>query len=939
MKKPVLALLCLVLCITGQTMSAVNSDTLTVRQLEKQSRHPVVNKLIAPATDTWDALHYRLELGIDPEQQQVFGKVAIDAASLVSGLEQLELDLVALTVDSVFSGAQSLPFIQIGRIVQVTLDKVYAAAETLHTTIYYHGRPVAEPGAQSWGGFYFYGDNNAFTLGAGLNTSYISMTRHWLPCHDVPWDKATFDMTFTVPHDKYLASNGRLVENAQQFNGADSTATFRWVEEHPMATYLVCLAMRDYALIETTVNDTLPVVIYATHKDSAKSVVHFDRVPAMVTIYSELFGAYPYDKVGYAVTPEGAMEHQTCIAYPEYVVSASHTYDDLIAHELAHHWWGDWLSPGDWRDIWLNEGFATYAEALFMEKYHGKDRYDEQVRGHMSAYFSGLNTEGDFPIYDPQVMWGVHSYEKAGCVLHMLRNVIGDSLFFATLLEYGQRFAHSSVTTPDFINVVEEISAQDLDWFFNEWIYGPGYPLYDHSWSCVPTGEGDYVLNVVVKQAREDSLLFTMPLEIGVRYGEYDTTLAFMMNGPAHSLQVRLPVTVGQVTIDPANKILNKDQLSTYQPFTIVDYTIDDEAAGDGDGNPEAGEGFDLDLHIKSSGSAVPNLSVELTSHDFNIDIVNKSVDYGSMAYLQTKTAGITHFTIRVDSTCGLGAVDLTARFFINGLPAGSASFSLNIYSQHVAYREGFESIIRNWHTGNSWQPYFWAHSGDFSITDSPIAYYESNAENILTLEQTLNLAGRQSAFLEFYHISILANGDSALVQARNNNNAWRTLAAFTGESSWDWQRSVVDLTSYCQPGNQSVQVRFNLKSDAADVYDGWYIDDILIAVDSILTGIDTNKPTGLPVTLALLQNHPNPFNPETVISFALPQAERVQVEVYNSLGQQVTTLLNDARAAGIHHLSWNGRDSAGLPVPSGVYFYRLSTDKQQLTRKMLLLR
>jgi len=595
-------------------------------------------------------------------------------------------------------------------------------------------------------------------------------------------------MTFTVPYDKYLASNGVLVEHTK--NPVDSTAVFHWVEEHQTATYLVCLAMDDYTIVEYSVNDTLPVYIYTTRDDSVKSAIHFENVPAMVDIYTELFGPYPFDKVGYALTPNGAMEHQTCISYPYSIVSPTHTYDWLIAHELSHQWWGDWVTVGDWRDIWLNEGFATYSEQLFFEKFYDKDAYDNKVRADMRAYFQAEAVEGTLPIYDHPVMWGVHSYQKGGIVLHMLRNVIGDSAFFKSLREYGRRFAFSSVTTPDYQNVVEEFSGRDMDWFFDQWIYGPGFPVYDYAWDCTPTGQGDYVLNATIIQTQGDSVLFDMPLEIGLHFASGDLILKILMQEMAQSIQLRFPDSVLSVFIDPANKLLNKDNETDYAPLDILNYTVNDTKSGDGDGNPEAGETVELSLSIKSTGSAVSNLTAVLSSVNDIITVVDSTVEYGNMAYLETKQLPDNNFIFKVDSTAGLQQVKMSVQFYINGLPAYKKDFQLNTYTNKVAFIENFEGLLGYWDTGKSWQPNFWARSGQNSMTDSPIGYYENNQENILTLNKEFNLTKHENAFLEFYQVHLFATGDSGLVQVRNNNN-WQTVAAYTGSSPYEWQRSV----------------------------------------------------------------------------------------------------------------------------------------------------
>ncbi len=874
--------------------------------------------------DSIDVLHYSLLLDIDPANEQLSGLVEIDIRSLADGLSAFDLNLVALTVDSVITDGVRLTFNQSNNLIHIDLNAAINIDETIHIVIGYHGHPIPEPGNDSWGGFYFH-DGNAYNLGVGINAQYVSMMRHWIPCHDEPWDKASFDLSLTGPLGKTIASIG-ILESVTP-DSQDSTVTYHWIENHQTATYLVALAMYDYVVLEQTLGDTLPVVLYVWPQDSVDALIHFEHLPAMIDIYSELFGPYVFDKVGYAATAKGAMEHQTLISYPGGVIGPSHGRDGLITHELAHMWWGDWVTVGDWRDIWLNEGFATYSEALFFEHFYDRETYDSYMRTMMSTYFSGIGGEGDFPIYDPEWMWGVHSYEKGGIVLHMLRHLIGDSLFYATLDQYGQTYAFSNATTADFQAQVEAVTDENLDWFFQQWIYGPGYPIYEYAWTVDSVATETFAVTGFVHQTRADSLLFDMPMEILFSLSGGDSLIKIRMDQAARGFQLVLHDRPTAVVIDPGNLILDQHNSVEFIPFAIIDYTINDAIGGDGDGNAEPGETVELIINIKNIAYETDNITALLVSRDESVTIIDSSGNFGSLAFDEIGSNSLNSYRIKVDASADLHTAAIELKFYINDYFAATIPVGINIYSQQVAFIEGFEFGTVKWNLSGGWQPYFWAHSGDLAITDSPTGYYANNSFNSLTCLRTFDLSGHSSASLSFYQIYQFYAGDSGLVQIRQNTEDWHTVAAYSGMPAYNWSQAAVNLTDYCGDGNDNLQLRFVLKSDAADVSDGWYIDDVIFTVDSVIT-VAVNDLTGtMPTVFKLAQNYPNPFNPVTTIEYHLPYETPVKITVYNLVGQEVIVLVDGVRPAGIHQLNFDASTLA-----SGLYFYRIEVHNPQAT-------
>ncbi|MBK6767115.1 MAG: T9SS type A sorting domain-containing protein [bacterium] len=213
-----------------------------------------------------------------------------------------------------------------------------------------------------------------------------------------------------------------------------------------------------------------------------------------------------FDRFGYNMARNGDMEHATSVTHYAGAVVANRGWDWLLFHEMSHHWWGDWVTCGDWRDLWLNEGFASYCEALGMEWVRGEADFRAYVKNDLQA--AARNPSGTGTIYDPDYFWGTIVYEKGACVMHMLRYVMGDSLFFTALQDYGQQFAFSTATTADFQTVCETHYDSTLQWFFDQWVFeGVGYPRYEVTYDII----GPPQLTIHQQQTLG---YFTMPIEV-----------------------------------------------------------------------------------------------------------------------------------------------------------------------------------------------------------------------------------------------------------------------------------------------------------------------------------------------------------------------------------------------------------------------------------------
>jgi aminopeptidase N len=452
----------------------------------------------------FDILHYGFDWTFDFASHSLQGKAVIKARSLIDALDNIVLHLDDnMIVDQVSLNVTPLSFVHTEDLLEIYLDKSYLSGDEFEVRITYSGSPL--------GGLNF---SHHMDQPIIWSLDEPTMARNWMPCYDLPDDKATAELYITVPQGMIAASNGSLVDVIEN---SDLSNTFIWQEDYPISTYLISVAATNYETFFDFYDSntkSMEVCYYSYPERLALAQEDFSITVPMVEFYSKTFGEYPFlkEKYGMAMIPGGtSMEHQTCTSLAASLVKGTHEYDWLIAHELAHQWWGDLISPSDWAEIWLNEGFATYSDALWQEYIYGFEGLKSRMARFKEIYF--LYHEGtDHPIYDPPEghLFCTAEYEKAAWVLHMLRFVVGDDNFFNILKRYAQDFAYSNATTEDFRSVCEVVYGADLGWFFDQWIYGPGYPSYQFGWGY---SEGNKV-RVAVNQSQGSSILFKMPLEL-----------------------------------------------------------------------------------------------------------------------------------------------------------------------------------------------------------------------------------------------------------------------------------------------------------------------------------------------------------------------------------------------------------------------------------------
>ena len=512
----------------------------------------VYEQMMERCPHSFDVLNYNVILRINTDTEVIYGNTKVTSVSQAADLSSISLDFTILTVDSVLSAENPASYVYNDPTLTVDLGQSYGVGDTFDVRVVYHGHPGNE-GPGGFGGFWFDGaPTMAFQMGVGLNADPPSMGKYWIPCYDWPCDKATADYRVTVGGSgKKVVCNGVLVETI--IDPVGNTATYVWSETHQIPPHLMTVHARKYNEMVDSTYDWIHYWVYPTDAENAK--IHFQNVNIMMDSFIARYGAYPFSKFGYVAATKGDMEHQTCVTHNAMTIQANHNYDWLLAHEMAHQWWGDCVSVNDWRDVWLSEGFATYSEAIFNEYAYGPVTYRAYMQ--QSLMNPVLNSPENFPIYDPNFLWGTTVYEKGGCVLHMLRHVIGDSVFFDVLAAYRQAYEYSSAVTAEFQGIAETVSGQDLDWFFNEWIYDVGWPVYEYSWHAFEQG-GPYALNLVIDQVQTNGPVFIMPMDVKITTVAGDTTVYVAVIDDHEVFDFVVNAEPTGVVIDPDNWILNE---------------------------------------------------------------------------------------------------------------------------------------------------------------------------------------------------------------------------------------------------------------------------------------------------------------------------------------------------------------------------------------------
>jgi Peptidase family M1 domain/Peptidase M1 N-terminal domain/Secretion system C-terminal sorting domain len=568
--------MCMILCLT-QFSGLAQMDQLI--QAEKGRALALQKAPSTRALNNYDLKYYRLDWQVDPTIRAINGNVTsyfIPSASV----SMIEFDLSSvLVVDSVIYHAAPTTATHLASdLLQVDFPVAIPAGVLDSVTIYYHG----VPSTSGFGSFIqdgHAGDSILWTLSQPYGA------RDWWPCKQDLKDKIdSLDIFITNPQQYRAASNGILI--SETISGTNRIA--HWKHKYPIVTYLICFAVTKYAVFSDFSiygADTVEILNYVYPEDSASTLLPVYASTLQMQLFDTLFGLYPFHKEKYGHAQfgwGGGMEHQTMTFVGNFNL-------ELLAHELAHHWFGNKVTCGSWEDIWLNEGFATYASGLSYE--HLDPVYWLPFKTASIAMATSVpngsvfctDTNNVSQLFSTEL-----TYFKAAMVIHQLRWVMGDSAFFLAVRNYlnDTNIAFGFSTTDQFRMHMEAVHGSSLVWYFNDWYYGEGYPSYTVTWYA----DAGNTVNLWLTQAQSHPSVpfYELPIPIQFKNATNDTTIIFDHNFSGEYFTANLSFAPDSAFFDPEKWILSKnntvvvsvdegnrsDRLNVYPTITQSEVTI-----------------------------------------------------------------------------------------------------------------------------------------------------------------------------------------------------------------------------------------------------------------------------------------------------------------------------------------------------------------------------
>ena len=509
----------------------------------------------------YDVLHYRMEFRFDQTVKRYWGENTITLRSLKDGFQKCKLDAEDFTVSAVTdSDGNPLGFEQSERHLMVSFPNAYSYNQKVSFKVIYEGGP-------SRYGIKFLDETERYP--AQINTyGWPERNHFWFPCYDFPNDRVTHEIIATVKNTDKVLSNGHLMSVTE--NMAEQTKTFHWYQEQPHPTYLITMIIGPYEIIEDSLGD-LPINYWVYKKDVPNAMRSFQKTPQMIAFFNLTFGyGYPwakYDQICIAGSG-GGLENTSATVLGHGTIHDERAEQDfssegLVAHELAHQWWGDLITARTWSEVWLSESFATYAEHLWTRYDKGEEEGAINLQGKKHSYLREAHTRYMRPVVFnryryPWDIMDAHSYPKGAVILHMLRFVMGDKAFFRSLQHFLHQHALQVVDTHDLKTAIKEATGQNLDWFFEQWIYAPGHPVFkvEYAWD-----ETEKALRMDIHQVQDtsgDIPVYHLPVRVGIVTSEGRISEKLWLKQKEESFTLNVQEKPLMVRFDEGNYLLKE---------------------------------------------------------------------------------------------------------------------------------------------------------------------------------------------------------------------------------------------------------------------------------------------------------------------------------------------------------------------------------------------
>ena len=500
-----------------------------------------------------DVRHYTFRLEISDTSNEIAGEAGIDVRFTQAGVTGVALDLASatggkgMTVRSVTSNGAAVPFTHAASVLRIQLAQPPGAGDERRFTVTYTGSPA--------NGLRFL--KNKYGEWCVFSENWPNRAREWLPMVDHPYDKATSEFIVTAPVAYQVVANGRLQSEIDRPDGRRVT---HWKQSVPIASWLNALGIERFAVRYLGLVQGVELSTWVAHQDDAAGQVYFEPARRALEFFSDHVGPYPYENLANVAAAglSGGTEHASAIFYGETAVRATPA-TGLVAHEIAHQWFGNSVTEADWDEVWLSEGFATYFTLLFTEHTAGREAF---VAGLKSNRTRALTAEKSLPgiavvhdnLADMSKVLSPLVYQKAGWVLHMLRGTIGTEPFWKGIREYYRRHRDASATGDDLRRIMEDASGQDLKWFFDQWLRRPTSPSFEGTWSYDAAAKA---IRVELAQT-QDGEAYRVPVQLGVvtTAGQPPRVERFEMKDKRASFTIASPTAPADAIFDPDTWLL-----------------------------------------------------------------------------------------------------------------------------------------------------------------------------------------------------------------------------------------------------------------------------------------------------------------------------------------------------------------------------------------------
>lgn len=512
--------------------------------------------------DSWRPTHYAVALTFNDRLTEISAaRTEITVEVLAATLTKIDLDFGEMPIDAVTIAGSPVRFERKPDVLDVFLPRAAKRGDKLSLTVTYHGRPKD--------GLIFAQDRDGKASATGDN--WPNRVHQWIPCLDHPSAKATVSFTVAAPNREIVVANGKMVT---MFRTNKLTMVWGFEETKPIPAYCMVIAVSEGVKIDANPPAVTPLSYYVPHKDAAYAPKGFAPAAPALAFFSQTIAPYPYEKLALIVgaTRFGGMENSSAIVFSNTIFDLrvndkmSRRFDvptrieDVVAHEIAHQWFGDSVTESTWADLWLSEGFATYFAGLFIEKHDGDDAFREYMQDAAARYFA-FEKQHNAPIHDTETLdlmklLNSNNYEKGAWVLHMLRERIGDEAFFKGLRDYYNSHRDANATTEDLRRALEKSSGKNLKQFFARWIYGKGHPMYQVNWGSMERHAGAFLI-VELKQL-QDGEVFVDPVPIEFTVNGQKKVETIYPKSKLTRVSIRLDANPTSVEVDPKGTLLKE---------------------------------------------------------------------------------------------------------------------------------------------------------------------------------------------------------------------------------------------------------------------------------------------------------------------------------------------------------------------------------------------